>query len=340
MNKRPEARASGQARINFHKIDDSILGNLYDSSKTMSDEVKSLEALEEEASGLESTIKKILQFPDEITRPCKIPLSGVASISAKIVHTNEFLVSKDSPSSLRLIAGASWEDSIMNNPKETKKSHKGAAEDLRARLNDVKTQIRSMRVPEKAEAYKEGAANVLEIREFVDEDGKEVRSEVVNMRKEMADIDNVFEEMKKKQHQDHPRPQAAEETGQSDPFSILKSKLGALDVAARANENRRKGSDDPETAFAYEMHAAINNVSSNNLEKEADLSFLDDLEHQEQENVQREIQEGKKKQSKKQSSYGSGFKAGFLASPKKEREKEKKEARPASALQDSVIERM
>ena len=46
----------------------------------------------EEVERLQSTIKRVLSFPEKVTRPAELPLSKVAFIKGDFIHTNEFIV--------------------------------------------------------------------------------------------------------------------------------------------------------------------------------------------------------------------------------------------------------
>ena len=56
------------------------------------DPLDELHALHDSRGQLEETIAKVRSFPEEVTRPCLVPLSRVAFLPGRFVHTNEFVV--------------------------------------------------------------------------------------------------------------------------------------------------------------------------------------------------------------------------------------------------------
>lgn len=308
----------------------------------------SVDQLMARRAALEETIQKVKRFPDEVSRACNIPLSGVASISGRFVRTNEFTVpgddqevDRDSSSRLVGLVSESWQQSFVETDKV---SHKEAEKILRSRLEEVndclgggakgKTQINA---PKETQPVEE--LNVLEIREFVDADGNEMRSEVVDMEKEMGGIGDVFEEMKKKKVGGAGGEASDENGSQTEVFAALEKKMQEFDLAAQGRAHAAT-SMDSETAFAYEMHATSNSSAVVPPANGDDLGFLEELETQE---------EHEKKRNKDDSGFGSGFKAGFLSAPAGGKKKSPTKQpvkmksgppRAPSALQDSVVERM
>ena len=88
-----------------------------------------LDSLQKTRQDLETSIGKILSFPEEVTRPCLIPISKTAYFPGRFIHTNEFVVDLPEGSGDLDVKTLKW------------KSHTQAAAVLQKRLKDIKSRI-------------------------------------------------------------------------------------------------------------------------------------------------------------------------------------------------------
>ena len=287
-----------------------------------------VEALEVEGKDLSRVIEKVSKFPEEVSRPCEIPISDVASISGKFVHTNEFVdTGSQSPQFYEKDAGSSF------------LSHTETVGILGERLKNVQKQIKliqgrgTVSVPKAVDkTADDGEVDMMEIREFVDEQGREIRSEIVDVAKGVDDISGVLDEIKNAQ------------TGSenSEMIAKIEEKMKMLGGGPRG-ENAMMQQDvqglDAETRFAYEMHTApFDNIDKSAAAHE-DLGFLDDLESKEEE----EEQKARVKSVSDEKGFGKGFKAGFLSSssssPTRKAVPQKKSVVFSEAVKATVVEK-
>ena len=324
----------------------------YESSKTSTDE------LLERKGALEKTIQEVSSFPEEVSRPCDIPLSNVASISGRFVCTNDFImpqddreVSGEGPSKILGLVSESWREVLSERDKlshkQVKKILQSKLDELNALIHDASNNRKGKQshqqspkeIPKAPQNVEE--PSVMEIREFVDNDGNETRSEVVDMQKEMGGVGDVFEEIKR--NGSGGGGKLADKSGtQSEVFAALERKFKEFDVLGDRQVLSSR-SMDAETAFAYEMHAASNSPTGSSFANGDDLSFFDELERQEE--------HGRKEDKNDADDFGSTFKSGFLAARAKGKKKSsaKQQAvkgetashvQQKTALQDTVVERM
>ena len=143
-------------------------------------------------------IQQILVLPDKISHEILVPLSSVAFTSGKLIHTNEFLVPDNNKQDNEI--GGVW------------MSHKEAASWIRRNKPMIGTKTLH-EVNKEHDEYDESDSddsdsdfndddktpNVMEIREFVDERGKILRQDVVDVVKQIGDMSNVVEEQLKQQ---------------------------------------------------------------------------------------------------------------------------------------------
>jgi hypothetical protein len=300
-----------------------------DENSSMSVEAQ-VEALEVEGKDLSRVIEKVRRFPEKVSRPCEIPISDVASISGKFVHTNEFVdTGSQSLQFYEKDAGSSF------------LSHSETVGILDERLKNVQNQIKLMQKRGTVSVSKpvdrtavDDEDDMMEIREFVDDQGREVRSEIVDVAKGVDDLSGVLEEIKNAQ------------TGSENSEMIAKIEEKMKMLGGGRGENAMMQQDvqglDAETRFAYEMHTApFNNVDMSAAAHE-DLGFLDDLESKEEE----EEQKAKIKSVSDEKGFGKGFKAGFLSSSSSTRKAAPKSESPAKktvvfsdAVKATVVEK-
>lgn len=91
-----------------------------------------LDTLNTQRQELQETITKVLSFPQEVTRPCLVPISKVAFFPGRYIHTNEFVL--DLPSE----AGEVEMDKVQW------KSHTQTAAVLQQRVEEITSRIRNI----------------------------------------------------------------------------------------------------------------------------------------------------------------------------------------------------
>ena len=264
------------------------------------DKVDPILQRQQEAKDLTQVIDQVLKFPEKVTRPCRLPLSEVAFIEGDFVHTNEFIVANGD-------SGKDLEDYGLT-------SHTETAEILQDRLDAVQAQIALLRgdkEPKKAQkavtsskpssdSDGSGSVSFLEIREFVDEKGREIDSQVVNMGDEMKDVSGLMEKLGLKGNEEENMGKVAKEKDpqKAKAFKAVEEKMKSFGEAQQMQ--------DPETQFAYEMRATPEVQVPASLSQ--NLDFLSALE--EQEDADKVRKEGLRKVEEE--SFGIGFKSGFL----------------------------
>jgi hypothetical protein len=281
----------------------------------------SIESLEADLDALMGLKDKVLAFPEEVTRECNIPVSTVAFIKGEFIHTNEFRIDREEED------GEDVMKRTEDEKDETQKyiSHTQTAQILQDRISaidaklakmgkksvmktnttQVKTKKKDKHVSfdnadnvdssmQSADNMKEmsstaeAPANFFEIREFVDESGKEVRHEVVNLSDEMKDLKGVVDKLKEGGAvEDHSAIEdndnnGEKNTGESDKkkalLDVLEANLKNFDMDGRSSSTP----NDPELAFALET-MQIQSQKAQNTDASSDLSddFWDDLQNQE-----------------------------------------------------------
>ena len=264
------------------------------------DDTELLSKKVEEIERLQSTIKRVLSFLEKVTRPAELPLSKVAFIKGDFIHTNEFIIDD--------------EDNSKNLEDKPLLSHTETADILKERLTTLKAEIANLNGDkEQSQTQKlavlstcgkssNSSTSFLEIREFVDEEGREIDAQVVNMSEEMNDVAGLMEKlgMKEKNNEDSTYTKGLK-SQKKKAFEALEEKMKSL---GEAQEKMQQEPLDPETKFAYEMHS----TPPVEVPFTQDLSFLDDLVEKEANNeaYMKELR------TVEENRFGSGFKSGFL----------------------------
>mmetsp|Transcript_33965 Transcript_33965/g.32401 ORF Transcript_33965/g.32401 Transcript_33965/m.32401 type:complete len:214 (-) Transcript_33965:9-650(-) len=210
--------------------------------------VENYDALLLKRNEIKETIKRILNFPQKLNYDCMIPVSKIAFMEGKIVHTNEFLLlpeevevgeneevleeqgtwysyseaadilqqrvdhldiklkSLQSKSLRNKDSSLSEVFQAYDNIKETKPVPLPIPPPITKKILPVQEKIKKavpvVHIEENEDEDEDiGDGGVFEIREFVDSNGQEINHEIVNLQKEMKDINEKMAHLKNNENE-------------------------------------------------------------------------------------------------------------------------------------------